>query len=221
MNSSTMMAEKTFTVAAEMEDGTTQFLTVRAESPSQAFGQARSMPGVRRVGRVSEGGAAAAGADHGRRERSERRERNAPEPRFAPSGAGSVGIPLAGPRVVLPAPRGGGEQPFRHLKAPPERPKPLPSVTPVAAKPAKASTKPAAPSDVAPTDAAPEYRIVKSRRRDGQPFLLQRGRWQTANGKRAFEVESENGFDTREQAEAHRDTVMQTGDGPTGLQRSA
>jgi hypothetical protein len=208
-----MLAEKKYDVVAEMEDGGTKVLAVRAESPSQAFGIARAMPGVRRVGRVSEPGQHAGHARHDRTAQ----DNGAPE-RFAPSGAGSIAIPLAGPRVVLPAPRGGGEQPFRFLEAPPERPKPAPAPAPVAAKPAKPSPAAVPSADAPSISADPEYRIVKSRRRDGQPFLLQRGRWQAANGKRTFQVEWEQGFDTREAAEGHRDSVTPQ---PAELPRSA
>lgn len=138
-----------------------------------------------------------------------------------------VGFVLTGPRVVIHA-RAGGEQPFRNLQAPPEPfgpPKSLfldarkaaagaaaaraaaqaaasaataPQSAPVVATPKRVAETPA-PA----TPAEPQYRIYKSRRRDGLPYLLQRGTWRDAGGKRVFEAGWEKGFAEREQAERH------------------
>ena len=59
---------------------------------------------------------------------------------------------------------------------------------------------PVTPPQPAAQATAVEYRIMKSRRQTGEPYLLQRGKWQTENGKRVFRVESEKGFATREEA---------------------
>ncbi len=135
---------------------------------------------------------------------------------------------------MIDAPRRGGfDQPFRrpkppahHVKpAPPKAPplvlRPVQSVpTPPAAAPsavpapAAAATHPATTRPVnnaAADDAAtetetrpPEYRIVKSRRQSGEPYLLQRGHWREQKGKRVFEAEWEKGFAEREKAEHHQ-----------------
>jgi hypothetical protein len=118
---------------------------------------------------------------------------------------------ISGPRTVVYAPPTGGEQPFKHLKAPPERPKPVEPAKPQAAKAAPA------PKPVQETGGAPmklsqpalpsEYRVVKSRRRDGLPYLVQRGQWQETNGRRSFDVQWEKGFEDRAQADKHLEWI--------------
>ncbi len=136
-----------------------------------------------------------------------------------------MGFTISGPRVVRDAKRLGYEQPFKNLRARPGsvsvEPQPEPSkpvfspfgpakgptandssrpsvfAKPVAEQPAAEET-----ADTSSTDAVTrEYRIVRSRRQSGEPFLLQRGIWAQVKGKRVFEVEWEKGFDTREKAE--------------------
>ena len=51
--------------------------------------------------------------------------------------------------------------------------------------------------------------IVKSRRKDGQPYYLQRGIWTTQGSKRTFDSNWEKGFDTREAAEKHQAWVVE------------
>jgi hypothetical protein len=54
-----------------------------------------------------------------------------------------------------------------------------------------------------------EYRIVKSRRRDGLPYLVQRGHWQQSNGRRTFDMQWEKGFADRAAAEKHLGWIEQ------------
>lgn len=140
-----------------------------------------------------------------------------------------IGFTISGPRVVRSSRPLGYEQPFKNLKAPagavaeplpPEPARPVfspfgpvkgpvandPSRPSVFARPAPALIEPApAPAPIAEeTVSAPttrEYRIVKSRRQTGEPYLLQRGNWMQIKGKRVFEVEWEKGFESREKAE--------------------
>ena len=218
---------KLYSVVADMGDGKTQTVSVRGHSPGDAFRQVKEMPGVRRVGKVTEGTASAPpqparDTGHGRRAASPSTS-TSPEAPAAPrpnvSREELLGFVLSGPKVVLHARPSGGEQPFKHLQAPPERPKP-----PVAAEPPK---KPAAAAAAVQAEKAPqaapaaarseadgsprEYRILKSRRRDGDPYFLQCGRWQQSGGKRVFQIEWEKGFAAREAAERHRDEVERTG----------
>ena len=142
-----------------------------------------------------------------------------------------VGFVLSGPRVVIHA-RPGGEQPFRNLQAPPEQfgpPKALflaalqaaeeaalaaqqaalaaqqaAAAAAEAERLARAEAAAAAATPTAPANPAePQYRIYKSRRREGLPYLLQRGTWRDAGGKRLFEANWEKGFAERAQAERH------------------
>lgn len=125
----------------------------------------------------------------------------------------------------LKAPAGREAEPL-----PPEPAKPVfspfgPAKGPIANDPSRPSVfaKPAAEAPSAePTAEAPqtdavdateadesaattpnerEYRIVKSRRQTGEPYLLQRGNWGMVKGKRTFGVEWEKGFESREKAE--------------------
>jgi hypothetical protein len=84
---------------------------------------------------------------------------------------------------------------------------PAPAVAPAAKSPA-AQTTPASDESAGDTAAgdtsAVEYRIVKSRRKDGLPYLLQRGTWKTQGTKRVFASDWEKGFDVREKAEKHQ-----------------
>lgn len=135
-----------------------------------------------------------------------------------------LGFVLSGPRVVLHA-RAGGEQPFRNLQAPPEPFGPSKSLfldalkateeTAAAERAAEAARRAelaaieaAAAAECQAAEAAraaaePKYRIYKSRRRDGLPYLLQRGTWRDAGGKRLFETGWEKGFARRDEAERH------------------
>jgi hypothetical protein len=224
------MAEKSFSVIAEFADGTTKVVPVHSESSGQAFRQVREMPGVRRVGRVAE---ITPGTAHDLAQgRSQPAQQPAAEVRRAQSAAGNwKDHVISGPRTVVFAPPAGGEQPFKNLYIPPERLKPQPPPQPAKAKVAIAVLAPKpAPSPVA-VDATPipmpaaatavEYRITKSRRRDGLPYLLQRGQWQQLAGKRAFEVQWEKGFDERDKAEQHLEWVKQTERELASLHQSA
>jgi hypothetical protein len=145
-----------------------------------------------------------------------------------------LGLSINGPRLVREARPTGGERPFAHLQPPPPRPEPLVPPKPVAARPAPlnpfapvnapvstsasvsaasvsmqsatAATVPAQPATATGTAAATdrEYRIVKSRRKDGMPYLLQRGTWGQHGAKRVFASTWEKGFETREKAEHHQ-----------------
>lgn len=135
-----------------------------------------------------------------------------------------VGNSISGPRVVRHARPTGGEQPFKHLVAapglverPPPPPKPVAEVKPPAPPAAVAASTPSPalarvagdgePSEeTAATSSANtgrELRIVKSRRRDGLPYLLQRGAWRQHGNKRVFDAGWEKGFAERAQAEKH------------------
>jgi hypothetical protein len=231
-----MTEEKVFSVVAETRDGTTQTLSVRGRTPGEVFQQVKEMPGIRRVGRVTE---VTRGGDRAGKAVERHRPHAAPGSTAAGSRDLGIGRPMSGPRVVIPARPTGGEQPFKHLQAPPERPREerrereerLPrkaavtadqgGVPPTAAAQAGATPAPT-PGGVAvvppggSADAAGgDYRIVKSRRRDGAAYLLQRGRWREEGkegekGRRVFTVEWEAGFTTREEAEQQRDAMSRT-----------
>jgi hypothetical protein len=221
------MTDKFFSVVAELEDGTSKVLPVRAGASGEAFRHARELPGVRRVGRVAEiSEAAFAGLGQGRAVSApppatviqHQPEKTNPE---SPAARPSVPHVISGPRTVVYAPPAGGEQPFKNFTVPPERlavdaPRPQPAKPAVAiARPkpvtapavaATASVRPTEPDDsmrIAQPPSPTEYRIVKSRRRDGLPYLVQRGQWQQANGRRTFDVQWEKGFADREAAEKH------------------
>lgn len=243
------MAEKFYSVIAEMADGTRTVVPVRGETPGGVFQQVKGMPDVRRVGKVTEVTQAdftdllngkqprppAKGTPHaghggsrgGDRASAGRMSAEAGSPRESLQSLAGHGI--SGPRVVIPARRTGGEQPFKHLKAGPgvplDRPAParppvvlvnkLPPAQPPAPRPEPAAQtnqpQPAPQSASAePTTTVQEYRIVKSRRRDGPSYLLQRGQWQDLKGKRTFGVDWEKGFDDREKAERHLEWLKQT-----------
>lgn len=219
--------QKFFSVLAESQDGTTKLVPARGNTPGEAFQQIKQMPGVRRVGKVREISPADYEALlHGRQppadSAAEARHHRHPavaaaEPAPQP-GRVDVHFALKGPRVVIHARPSGGEQPFKDLYVPPERLKPY--------KPAQAAprpvTAPLRPEPVAQPEphvavpvepaapAALEYRVVKSRRAGGSPYLLQRGHWDRQNGKRAFKVEWEKGFDDRDKADAHAGWVQQS-----------
>lgn len=235
--------ERFFSVVVEKEDGRAETVRLSGSTPGAAFQQAKQMPGVRRVGKVAEvsgrapmpdatrvPASAGNGAANGAASASPTRAAPAPAPIRRERAAGydpKVGFVLTGPRVVIQPRRAGGEQPFRHLQAPPEQygpPKPLPpqpapvevevqapassppvEPAPVVAEQPQAAPHPApaAPALLSEASAAPEYRIYKSRRRDGLPYLLQRGSWRGVGGKRLFEAAWEKGFAQREQAERH------------------
>jgi hypothetical protein len=205
------MVEKSFSVVAELEDGTTNVVTVGGQTSGEAFRLVRAMPGVRRVGRVTESG---------QQEPASRRGSATPGPGPLRGTISDLGNAISGPRVVLYMPRSGGEQPFKHLQVPPERPKPVLAIPSAAAKPAKRA-RPAVQVDQASSAIAQEYRVVKSRRQDGTPYLLQRGCWHAVNGKRAFDVDWEKGFDAREQAETHLALIIRAEGDLAHLEQSA
>jgi hypothetical protein len=229
---------KFFSVLAERQDGTTKLMPAKGNTPGEAFQQVKQMPGVRRVGKVSEISPADYEAlVHGREPAgmapSARHDRHPAGSTAEPSpqpGRVDVHFKLKGPRVVLDARPAGGEQPFKNLNIPPERLKPYkppqPTPPPAPIRPAAVVTpKPLATPAAPPTEAAPathaepvtpaesaepgelEYRIIKSRRAIGAPYILQRGHWQQQKGKRIFKVDWEKGFENREQADAHVDWV--------------
>jgi hypothetical protein len=236
------MMEKFFSVVAELADGTTQVLSAKGQSSGDAFRQVRERPDVRRVGRVSE--ITPAGFDNLERSGPQPVRDAAPEARpGAMPGRDSapiehkspnwVGHVISGPRTVVYAPPAGGEQPFKNLNIPPERlakpkpvPPPAPKPQPVVAKPAPAapavaSEESSSPLPMPAAETAAEYRIYKSRRQDGLPYLLQRGQWQQLKGKRAFDVQWEKGFAEREQAERHLEWVTQNEREMAEFQQSA
>ena len=225
--------DRCFSVVIEREDGRTETVSLTGQTPGSVYQQAKQLPGVRRVGKVAElNGTAHNAGRAGPTTSSNNRpaaSAAAPAPGRTERASGydpKVGFVLTGPRVVVHARPSGGEQPFRHLQAPPEQygpPKPVPpkpvvaAPQPVAPQPVVAAAKPAAPvakaAEAAPVRSGsreePKYRVMKSRRRDGLPFLLQRGTWRDAGGKRLFEAGWEKGFATREQAEAHLAWIAQ------------
>jgi hypothetical protein len=202
-------ASKYFSVAVELGDGKKKALPVRGESTGQVFQQVKQHPDVRRVGKVMEISQAAFEAIvQGREPASEAGPR--PSSQGPPERSDKwIGHVITGPRVISHV-RPSGEQPFKHLQAPPERPKskkhePAPRATePVASGP-PANARPSIEAGVA-SNLAPEYRVLKSRRQGGPPYLLQRGSWQQVKGKRAFHVKWEKDFATRAEAEAFRDS---------------
>jgi hypothetical protein len=261
--------EKFFSVAAELAGGETRVLPVRGRSAGEAFQQAKTNPGVRRVGKVTEitpghyealqrgeippEVAAVTHRAHGSNGR-----HTSPEQPDAALARAQLNVPLTGPRVVLQARPTGGEQPFRHLQAPPERlgpppkpepqaapkPKPQPTATPRSPQPPGAapaaspppmtqvaltadhSTEPTAGAIGAATatdvaDPSREYRIVKSRRQGGDPYLLQRGQWHDRGGKRTFTVDWEKGFPTRPDAEHHQEWLSHREQELADLRRQA
>lgn len=233
--SGTMVVERVYSVDVEMADGTRTVLRLHAGKPSEAFRQARDMPGVRRVGRVTEGARHSDGAPARSPERqprsvgSEHHSKRAAEPATSAERESSLGFSISGPRVVRDTRPTGGERPFAHLQPPPPRPEPVrppkppkpsvrqlgqpqiqrdevPAVTPPEQEVTEelglreASGAAAADSTAADRD----YRILKSRRRDGLPYLLQWGAWRMQGGKRVFEIVWEKGFASREQADQHQ-----------------
>jgi hypothetical protein len=208
------MTEKCFSVVAELADGTSKVLPVRAGSSGEAFRQVRETPRVRRVGRVAEiSEPAFAALGEGKPVAARQQTPPTSVSQIKPTDVSESPRPLvqhviSGPRTVVYAPPTGGEMPFKHLQAPPERPKPPQTAKPPAAKkapelnatPAESMRMPQAPS-------ATQYRVVKSRRRDGLPYLVQRGQWQQLHDKRTFDVQWEKGFPDREQAVKHLDWV--------------
>ena len=215
--------EKYFSVVVELDNGEKRALPVRGETSGQVFHQIKQQPEVRRVGKVTEISRSAFDAIVEGREPAPEPGRDQPNRNPPERSDKWIGHVIAGPRVISHARPSGGEQPFKHLQAPPERPKPRkrvpePSPQPPArapsAEPITAFRPPAAPpaaDPVAPTPSpAVEYRILKSRRQGGPPYFLQRGAWQQLKGKRAFIVEWEKDFNTREEAETFRN---EQGDG--------
>src|SRR5258708_37867600 len=94
----------------------------------------------------------------------------------------ALGYAISGPRVVIDVQRRAGEKPFKHLQPPPERPEvPKPAKQELTAPQNRVEVT--SQSDDAITRA---YRIVKSRRRDGQPYLLPRGLGRGRDGRRSF-----------------------------------
>lgn len=225
---------KFFSVLAEKQDGTTKLMPAKGNTPGEAFQQVKQTPGVRRVGKVREISPADYEALlHGREpagmESSARHDRHPAGSSAEPSpqpGRVDVHFKLKGPSVVLDARPSGGEQPFKNLNIPPERLKPYRPPAPPPITPIRPTVN-ATPSPVVPAalvkQAAPaaveaepaestepgelEYRILKSRRAGGAPYILQRGHWEQQKGKRVFKVDWEKGFEDREKADAHVDWV--------------
>ena len=242
--------EKFYSVAVEMQDGNKRVLPVRGRTPGGVFQQVKGRPDVRRVGKVTEITRADYDALHAGKalppSPSHRGEHPSPSAKAehrsggehrpgnesgGPTGVATLLRGITGPRVVRHTRPTGGEQPFRHLQAPPERPKPPEPPKPVKVPPPPRPPVVAAPAVAAPVQAAPvqpveptvaeqpdaarparvgrEYRIVKSRRQNGEPYLLQRGYWHQPKGKRVFEVQWEKGFANREAAERHQGWLEQ------------
>lgn len=231
--------EKSFSIAVEMESGEKRTLTVAGPTSGSVFQQVKAMPGVRRVGRIAEVGANGYVAppqtsSAGREQKADDRRQQSPAAAAAAGAAATGAFAGTGPRVVLSSRQKTGEQPFKNLYVPPERlavfkpappppPKPVMKVVPVvkpAAAPAPAPAPVAAPMPVeepvkqaqevvTPAASALEYRIVKSRRQNGDPYLLQRGTWSELKGKRVFSIDWEKGFADREKAEAHQRWMAQ------------
>ena len=178
--------DKFYSVVTETFDGEKRDVAIRGQSPGDAFQQVKAMPGVRRVGRVSEISAGEHEALVSGKPKPApvvvappqvvvEREQKGDDRRAA------LGYAISGPRVVIDVQRRAGEKPFKHLQPPPERPeapKPVQKQA-AAAPPVNVEVKHDAAEEAAGTRA---YRIVKSRRRDGQPYLLQRGRGAKSTG---------------------------------------
>src|SRR4051812_35949508 len=97
--------EKVFSVIAETRDGTTQTLSVRGRTPGEVFQQVKEMPGIRRVGRVTE---VTRGGDRAGKAVERHRPHAAPGSTAAGSRDLGIGRPMSGPRVVIPARPTGG-----------------------------------------------------------------------------------------------------------------
>jgi hypothetical protein len=209
--------EKFFSAVVETADGKTRAVPVRGESSSQVFQQVKQQTDVRRVGKVTQITRAAFDAIVEGREPEVDSTSPDVDRISAERNDKWISHVIAGPRVAIHD-RPSGEQPFKHLQAPPERPKPLKREiapappAPVRSLPVKAVAKPGEPGTAQPAadpggmaSPASEYRILKSRRQGGPPYFLQRGTWQQLKGKRVFQVESEKEFATREEAVQARD----------------
>ncbi len=206
--------EKSYSVAVEMADGGKRTLAVQGASSGGVFQQVKAMPGVRRVGKVSEESRTEIVAPLHRNAAAVatlaqpvEREQKADDRRAA------IGFTITGPRVVMRDRQTVGERPFKHLQAPPERPKPPASLIETVLRRMVEPSKPkhGILEDIQePVSKETEYRIVKSRRRGGEPYLLQRGCWNDIEGKRAFVVGWEKGFEVRDKAEQHQKWVRQT-----------
>ena len=227
-----MAAERVYSVDAEMADGSRRVVQVEAGTSGEAYRQVRDRPDVRRVGKVTEGvrstpfdASAAQGRPAADRRPDAARPGSAtPHPQQSPDHTvppadrvKSLGFQLSGPRVVLDSKVKAGERPFAGLALPPDwKPPPPPppappkpvvvAPPPVVAKAPQAAAAPAAEPAPAPAGGAVpiEYRIHKSRRKDGLPYLLQRGTWSQVGTKRTFTVDWEKGFAERPQAEKHQ-----------------
>ena len=117
-------AERSFSVAVEMMDGSAKTLRVQGKTSSEVYAAARAMPGVRRVGRVVEAGKGASSGPRPGEQSAEHTARHARHDREPASGSanaaangsanGSADLGLSvdsirGPRVVRAArPSGGG-----------------------------------------------------------------------------------------------------------------
>jgi len=170
------------------------------------------------------------GERHGQRHGERHGERhNSPS---APSESSNVrresliGFTISGPRVVRDARVSGAERPFQlaNIQAPPPRPDEEKAPEAVAPSYSPFGPFPPKPQPVIEekkaevTEAAPqvdtesqgnEYRVIKSRRKDGLPYLLQRGVWSQQGGKRTFKAGWEKDFETREQAEERLEWLEQ------------
>jgi len=208
--------EKFFSVVVQTSDGKTRAVPLRGESSGQVFQQARQQPDVRRVGKVTEISQGAFDAIVEGREPATDAEPAHPGP--AERNDKWIGHVISGPRVIMHD-RASGEQPFKHLQPPPERPKPQkrdpdpPPQAPARSQPTQSLAtfqQPATPPAAEPIAAASpgaEYRILKSRRQGGPPYLLQRGTWQQQKGKRVFQIEWEKDFATRDEAVQHQTSL--------------
>lgn len=226
---SQVAVEHFFSVVVEKTDGKTSVLRVSGDSRGDAYKHVQQMDDVRRVGKITEIAEGAAHPSSGgsepreaRHPRSEHRETrpSAPAARTEAESSGSsssareslTAKTISGPRLVRAPRPAGGEQPFRHLKAAPGLKEPPPRPVPVAKVPVVVPAPVVAPAIEAESAeafesvplTAREYRIVKSRRREGHPYLLQRGSWSQLKGKRVFESDWEKGFQEREKAEHHQ-----------------
>ena len=213
--------EKFFSAVVELEGGEHKTLRVHGPSKGAVFQQVKAMPGVRRVGKVSELSSpdAALPSDRAHKPAAEH-GRSSHEPKHVERPRGGE-FAATGPRVVIHGGRSGGMQP------PPERRKPLHppklkkpvvhvvkpvhhAAAPVVKHPVHAVKHAAELTPPAPAVPVHEYRVIKSRRQSGDPFILQRGNWHEAKGKRSFTVDWEKGFTEREKAEKHQAWLEQT-----------
>jgi hypothetical protein len=202
-----------------------------AGRPSPVVG--RALPAGETSGRAQSAGETVTSRRANRPGSATRHQQQAPEAPVSEGHRGQIlGQQITGPRLVRDARLLGGERPFANLPRPnrpdpvappPRKPKRAELEAEAAAARAREAAEQAAKAQAVEARAAEAqtkadattatgeraYRIVKSRRKDGPPYLLQRGTWKQQGTKRVFEANWEKGFEVRDQAEKHLEWLEQ------------